>query len=580
MILRLQQDSVEIIAENLAFISQSLKEAGAEFVSIVAVMGTYRTGKSFLLDLLMRSLKARADKEVANATEEDPKSARRSNNAPSRYPLWRLGHKARQKRTRPAWISEGGPAISEGCQTQSNPSAFPWRSGMERCTNGIWLWSSPHILKDKNGRRVAVLLMDTQGAWDDVMTKAQSASIFGLTALLSSKLIYNIQNRVEEDKLENLDYITTFAQTVCKDLPRETAPFGHLELLVRDWANYEDGWTMEKCRDQMAKHLDDHLHPNNVPLDAIDRCERLRSVFKTIGCSGFVHPGLKVTSSKFRGELDVIDSDFVILLDEFIERLFGGDFPEPSAPLGCEITVDRFQQIVSNFAEIFRKGAKEMAIGMREAFVKIEMITLRDSMVRKFREGLASLAPIFSVVDPVYFREESAKLQQTYLDDFVAHLKPWRLNDSDEKACVSEFMQTISEAADARTQQNERQVDGATLKLVLSPIVGLAGYFVLAHHLILYGVILVGGYCHAKKWSVRKEVDMFDAQVAQGMYEDAKKWAIQRWTDIQAMYIALQRFKPTDAMTQLSKVVESNGKQAQDGITFIERKNWENAIKP
>ena len=42
--------------------------------------------------------------------------------------------------------------------------------------------------------------MDTQGAWDDTMTKAQSATIFGLTALLSSKLIYNIQNRVEEDK--------------------------------------------------------------------------------------------------------------------------------------------------------------------------------------------------------------------------------------------------------------------------------------------------------------------------------------------------------------------------------------------
>lgn len=40
----------------------------------------------------------------------------------------------------------------------------------------------------EEGRRVAVLLMDTQGAWDDTMTKAQSATIFGLTALLSSKL--------------------------------------------------------------------------------------------------------------------------------------------------------------------------------------------------------------------------------------------------------------------------------------------------------------------------------------------------------------------------------------------------------
>eukprot|EP00971_Amphidinium_carterae_P162750 3226795-Amphidinium_carterae.1 len=42
--------------------------------------------------------------------------------------------------------------------------------------------------------------MDTQGAWDDSMTKDQSATIFGLTALLSSKLIYNIQNRMRGHK--------------------------------------------------------------------------------------------------------------------------------------------------------------------------------------------------------------------------------------------------------------------------------------------------------------------------------------------------------------------------------------------
>lgn len=95
--------------------------------------------------------------------------------------------------------------------------------------------------------------MDTQGAYDDKMAKAggwgsgsqgqtfrpccfaadaaaqaQSSTIFGLTALLSSKMIFNIQNRVEEDKLENLDYFTTFAQTVTCDHPGGNSPFGRL----------------------------------------------------------------------------------------------------------------------------------------------------------------------------------------------------------------------------------------------------------------------------------------------------------------------------------------------------------------
>lgn len=55
-------------------------------------------------------------------------------------------------------------------------------------------------MRQIDGRDVAVLLMDTQGAWDSNMTKEQSATIFGLTAVLSSKQIYNINMQIQEDK--------------------------------------------------------------------------------------------------------------------------------------------------------------------------------------------------------------------------------------------------------------------------------------------------------------------------------------------------------------------------------------------
>ena len=75
------------------------------------------------------------------------------------------------------------------------------------------MWSKP-FMRTVNGKRVALLMMDTQGAWDSRMTKEQSATIFGLTAILTSKLIYNLQNRIQEDHIDNLDYFTTFAATV------------------------------------------------------------------------------------------------------------------------------------------------------------------------------------------------------------------------------------------------------------------------------------------------------------------------------------------------------------------------------
>merc|ERR1719162_662270 len=82
---------------------------------------------------------------------------------------------------------------------------------MDACTEGIWVWSEP-FLRKINGETVALLLMDTQGAWDGNMTKEQSATIFGLTAVLSSKQIYNINMQVQEDKVENLAFFMLFAQ--------------------------------------------------------------------------------------------------------------------------------------------------------------------------------------------------------------------------------------------------------------------------------------------------------------------------------------------------------------------------------
>eukprot|EP00913_Durusdinium_trenchii_P023277 g21855.t1 len=58
--LKPESSEVEILQGNLERICQRLNACGASVVSIIAVMGTYRTGKSFLLDLLARYLKMKA----------------------------------------------------------------------------------------------------------------------------------------------------------------------------------------------------------------------------------------------------------------------------------------------------------------------------------------------------------------------------------------------------------------------------------------------------------------------------------------------------------------------------------------
>lgn len=55
-------------------------------------------------------------------------------------------------------------------------------------TSGIWMWSEPFIrtTKASGGEKLAILLMDTQGMFDNETTMTLTAQIFGLSTLVSS----------------------------------------------------------------------------------------------------------------------------------------------------------------------------------------------------------------------------------------------------------------------------------------------------------------------------------------------------------------------------------------------------------
>lgn len=91
-----------------------------------------------------------------------------------------------------------GENLEEGNMNESKAdvtlreNGFAWRGGQDRQTTGIWMWSEPFIRKVSHSPEpIAILLIDTQGMFDNETTMALTAQIFGLSTLISS---YQVQS--------------------------------------------------------------------------------------------------------------------------------------------------------------------------------------------------------------------------------------------------------------------------------------------------------------------------------------------------------------------------------------------------
>ena len=131
-------------------------------VAVIAVVGAFRSGKSFLLNFFLRYLRNGCVDDISQD--------------------WMM---AEGEVLREGNMNEGDWSLVE---SEKRESSFAWRGGEERQTTGIWMWSQPFIrpTKSSNGEKMAILLMDTQGMFDNETTMTLTAQIFGLSTLVSS----------------------------------------------------------------------------------------------------------------------------------------------------------------------------------------------------------------------------------------------------------------------------------------------------------------------------------------------------------------------------------------------------------
>tara|TARA_B110000305_G_C19298589_1_gene567936 strand:+ start:30 stop:902 length:873 start_codon:yes stop_codon:yes gene_type:complete len=216
-------------------------------VSVVSVVGAFRTGKSFLLSWFLRYLSS-TDGHVSGADMN----------------------------------SSGGDPWYGSAPIQGD--GFHWMGGSDRDTTGIWMWSEPFVRQIANGEKVAMLLVDTQGMFDHETTMGLTAAIFGLSTLLSSFQIYNVDKRIQEDNLQQLALFSEYGRmALVKEntnnseksdddndsddeylAPPSTKPFQRIEFVVRDWQNFDDETNFAEMRASMDSYLNEVIRERDA----------------------------------------------------------------------------------------------------------------------------------------------------------------------------------------------------------------------------------------------------------------------------------------------------------------------------
>uniref|UniRef100_A0AAR2IY28 GB1/RHD3-type G domain-containing protein n=1 Tax=Pygocentrus nattereri TaxID=42514 RepID=A0AAR2IY28_PYGNA len=242
-------------------------------VVVLSVAGAFRKGKSFLLDFMLRYMYRKSSEDWLGREDE---------------PL----------------------------------TGFSWRGGSEPETTGIQLWSEVFIVRKSNGREVAVLLMDTQGAFDNQSTVKDCATIFALSTMTSSIQIYNLSQNIQEDDLQQLQLFTEYGRLAMDEIFLK--PFQSLMFLIRDWSfPYEYVYGLKGG----SEFLDKRLQVKDSQHEELQTVrQHIHSCFTSISCFLLPHPGLKVaTSPSFQGQLCDVAPEFKKELHSLIPTLLDPD---------------------------------------------------------------------------------------------------------------------------------------------------------------------------------------------------------------------------------------------------------------
>ena len=211
-------------------------------------------------------------------------------------------------------------------------------------TMGIWMWSEPFITTDKDGKEVAVILLDTQGTFDHKTNSAVNSFIFGFSMAISSVMMYNIKDRITS---QDLDTLLVFAH--CFHELFDT--YQSLKFVVRDWLHpvtYPFGSVGgQRMIESIGLVEDDKSGGISYEINE-DKRQVINGLFGSISCCLLPFPGVTVMAAQGTVKSDEIDVLFKHEVTKLCKELFVDNLvirENDGTPWTAETVVARFDEM-------------------------------------------------------------------------------------------------------------------------------------------------------------------------------------------------------------------------------------------
>lgn len=279
---------------------------------------------------------------------------------------------------------------------------FSWKHGSVADTKGMKVWSDVFI-HDTPTEKIAIVIMDTQGLFETGSTHEENGRIFGLSTLLSSIQILNINGVLQEDQIEHLEMATNIAKIILKRKKSSGwKPFQKLLFLFRDWTDDEIGYGYRGGKVYLENSI---LRVNGIESSKANVIRRnIRDSFEEILCFLLNHPGLKI--SKGRGEWATLEEDFVVNLKFLIESLLSPGNLIKKTTLGKDLTAEEFQALMRIYFDAFASSNLPNTENILQMAIDNQMQAIVNGQLKVFNQMQAELDIDYEREDFVFWAKK------------------------------------------------------------------------------------------------------------------------------------------------------------------------------